>query len=753
MTTAVSDDSLSAQPAGPRADVPGRTLIVAAAILLLLLLLLLPVLGGRYYVMSDIGHRELAFRIYYVNHLLRGESVTWAPHIYGGYYLLGDAHIGSQHPAIPLLYRFAPLHWAFTIETLARYPLALAGAFLLLKRWGLPADTALFGAATLAFGGFYLMHFGHVPMVNVVAHLPWLLLAADVLLRDESPRRARWAWLAVVLLSGSQWLTGSTPLVYMSAQAELIYVLVLWAWGRTGRGPVMAWVLAKVLGSLVGCAQLLPTLETALLSERIDTGVDAVLLGSLHPADFLQLFSPYWFKGRSYLYDTMPVSHEMSLYCGSVATILAAWALIRCRRLGPLGVWVGAAMVFVVIGLLFALGRYGGLSVLQYYLPVVGKFRTPGRYILIAHVGLAALAAIGLADLERARSAERREPRALWLLLLVPLGQVVWLGAAFVMNGFHSPERFAWRALSMLIFLVAFLLVCASSRRVRYALPLLVFFALADEAFYAVSLYGRHVFLKHSADALAERSPLDLAIERSPIMTLQEYSGLVPPCPARAHERVIGVEGDLNLVRDAYSIQGYTSLSPRRLLDYARPAARRVAAVRWEMRGWGPEGAWHEIPGALPYVRLVARAVASEAPRRTLEEIDPETTAVVSEALDLPQGDVGTAELEAEHPGHLKIVSEAPAKQLLVVSESYHPGWWAAVDGRWQRPIRVNGDFLGLVVPEGRHRVEFAFRPWSLRLGPSVSWAALALALVLFGGLFVSRRQRHGAISDLGRGA
>jgi len=62
-------------------------------------------------------------------------------------------------------------------------------------------------------------------------------------------------------------------------------------------------------------------------------------------------------------------------------------------------------------------------------------------------------------------------------------------------------------------------------------------------------------------------------------------------------------------------------------------------------------------------------------------------------------------------------------------------------------------DFLGLVGPEGRHRVEFAFRPWSLRLGPSVSWAALALALVLFGGLFVSRRQRHGAISDLGRGA
>jgi hypothetical protein len=82
MTTAVSDDLLPAKPSGPGADVPGRTLIVATAILVLLLLLLLPALGGRYYVMSDIGYRELAFRIYYVNRLLRGESVTWAPHIY-----------------------------------------------------------------------------------------------------------------------------------------------------------------------------------------------------------------------------------------------------------------------------------------------------------------------------------------------------------------------------------------------------------------------------------------------------------------------------------------------------------------------------------------------------------------------------------------------------------------------------------------------------------------------------------------------
>lgn len=96
-----------------------RLRAVAVVTSAVLLLLLLPALGGRYYVVDDIGARELAFRLYYVNHLLQGESVTWSPHIFTGYYLLGDAHIGSQHPAIPMLYRSTPLHWAFTIETLA----------------------------------------------------------------------------------------------------------------------------------------------------------------------------------------------------------------------------------------------------------------------------------------------------------------------------------------------------------------------------------------------------------------------------------------------------------------------------------------------------------------------------------------------------------------------------------------------------------------------------------------------------------
>ncbi len=59
------------------------------------------------------------------------------------------------------------------------------------------------------------------------------------------------------------------------------------------------------------------------------------------------------------------------------------------------------------------------------------------------------------------------------------------------------------------------------------------------------------------------------------------------------------------------------------------------------------------------------------------------------------------------------------------------------LDGERQHPIRVYGDFLGLVVPEGQHQVKFAFRPWSLPLGPWLSLGGLGLALVIFTGSFL----------------
>ena len=51
---------------------------------------------------------------------------------------------------------------------------------------------------------------------------------------------------------------------------------------------------------------------------------------------------------------------------------------------------------------------------------------------------------------------------------------------------------------------------------------------------------------------------------------------------------------------------------------------------------------------------------------------------------------------------------------MLVLHDLYYPGWEVTVDGEPQPILRTNLLFRGVEVPQGKHRVEFAFRPLSL---------------------------------------
>ena len=63
--------------------------------------------------------------------------------------------------------------------------------YLLLRRLELPPPAAIFGAIVFTFSGFNLLHFMHMNAIAIVAHIPWLLLAIDVLLRSSDRGRLR----------------------------------------------------------------------------------------------------------------------------------------------------------------------------------------------------------------------------------------------------------------------------------------------------------------------------------------------------------------------------------------------------------------------------------------------------------------------------------------------------------------------------------------------------------------------------------
>ena len=81
------------------------------------------------------------------------------------------------------------------------------------------------------------------------------------------------------------------------------------------------------------------------------------------------------------------------------------------------------------------------------------------------------------------------------------------------------------------------------------------------------------------------------------------------------------------------------------------------------------------------------------------------------------------------------------SSDLLVLSESYYPGWKAYLNGE-QVPVHpVNHALMGIFVPPGKHKVEFVFRPYTFVSGLFIT--ALTLIGIAVGIVILYRKRKN----------
>lgn len=94
-------------------------------------------------------------------------------------------------------------------------------------------------------------------------------------------------------------------------------------------------------------------------------------------------------------------------------------------------------------------------------------------------------------------------------------------------------------------------------------------------------------------------------------------------------------------------------------------------------------------------------------------------------------------------PNELKYQTNTRKDQLLVFSEIYYDkGWNAYVDGELTPHIRANYVLRAMILPAGKHLVEFKFEPKVYKVGEKISFASslLLIILVLGYGVFELRK-------------
>ena len=135
----------------------------------------------------------------------------------------------------------------------------------------------------------------------------------------------------------------------------------------------------------------------------------------------------------------------------------------------------------------------------------------------------------------------------------------------------------------------------------------------------------------------------------------------------------------------------------------------------------------------------------------TLKEIDPSAEAVIDqrfsgfvEGKTFQKDENGKIVLTECQPNYLKYEVETGSEQLAVFSEIYYDkGWNAFIDGQKMPHFRVDYILRAMVIPAGKHTVEFKFEPKSYFTGNKISLASsLLLILAVAGYAFSEFRKR-----------
>lgn len=190
-------------------------------------------------------------------------------------------------------------------------------------------------------------------------------------------------------------------------------------------------------------------------------------------------------------------------------------------------------------------------------------------------------------------------------------------------------------------------------------------------------------------------------------------------------------------------LRGYSLLSVRYVVVPPGVDVNRRAGGRPFPLVYRGEADVYENAAALPRAYVVGEWRPAEGPAearaRALDgALDFRHRAVVEGAAAGSSGAQGRAEIVEYTGNRLALDVDASGPALVVLTDTFYPGWRARVDGTPAPIHRVNGVVRGVFVTAGRHRIEMRFFPPSQALG----LAAGALAAVACGLMWLTGAER-----------
>ncbi len=338
-----------------------------------------------------------------IGHVFDGN--IFSPHVRTLAY--SDATLFESFLAAPWLWAHTNPVLVYNLVLLAGIASSGLGMFVLVRYLTGNADAALVSAAIFTLVPYRVEHFMHLELQWTV----WMALTLWAVHRVFESGSVRPGVLAGALLS-LQILSCMYYGAFLGIMAAVLAVLLAVAQPRQAARAVLPLGIAAIIAAVIAGAYALPYMANAReLGMRNPADVSRF---SAHLASFITAPPQNWLWGwTASRFD----GHELHLFPGLVAAVLAGVALMHRSRRRM--VWIYVAMTAIAAAL--SLGLNGPVYRWLYaHVWILGGFRAPARFSILACCALAVLAGFGFEHLERVSPARVR--RGVLAAVLVAVG-------------------------------------------------------------------------------------------------------------------------------------------------------------------------------------------------------------------------------------------------------------------------------------------------------------------------------------------
>lgn len=656
----------------------------------------------------------------------RGESLLWNPYEYGGYPFFAAWRSRCLSPFSIPFYYFGLLT-AFKLSAFLKILAAGWCAYYAARRLGMQRPFALAVGTAYQLSAGVLLDIAH-PIADVTPWIPLLFLFAERLGLGQIRYWPTGAMVCAVMLLG-----GEPAAVAGIALTLGVYMVVrLAGQGRSTpkRAPILAYCGALLCGAALASVQLIPFLEFLQQTVAKDTpqGVSSGWAGFINvvlPRFQLEGPDPTGSIGLAYFH----VGIIQLLLGGLWLSLRDVISLPHRQRID--------AMLITAGGILLVVLTLGGLLMKLPLLSTIGL-----KHLLLADAFLFAMAGAATAEAWLELNPEQctytlRRYAAVTAVFLLCAGILI----GFAASGLLGPAAgIGWQAASAALAVVVFFAFLI----VSLVRPSLHVFGYGLALAMAIDLFaGFHPLMRYTPDAnvFAESDVIrELSATEARVTggeSIQDW-----PLAASGIRQLHGTQ-DFSLWRNAAFLEA-AQTKPMLLRGSGSPVLllsgddlqNGFAPLRPEirLRSVFDEGvAVFDSPstGRRAWIARETRPVA----RDEKEDLDPALPPLVGApiAKQYARGKGGTARIEipASHTRMRVDVTDA-GPGVLVVSDTFYPGWQAVIDGEAAAIFPVQVLFRGVVIDSAAQRVEFSYEPASLTIGAILS---LIAAVVALGGL------------------